>query len=148
MFKNIPNGYNEAFNEIIEDFKFFMKNNIKIIKKENKDIENYKIKKSRKEDKTEFYTKNIKIIFKDLNLDLKFEIERMYNSEKFELNINKYLFILFLDSYYKINKNFSYSRTSEIGNDLIYIKKDYFYFFYDKKSGHFLNNSDLINYFL
>ena len=58
MFKNVPDGYNEAFNEIIEDFKFFMKNNVEIIKKENKNIENYKIKKSRKEDKIELYTKN------------------------------------------------------------------------------------------
>ena len=146
MFKNVPDGYNEAFNEIIEDFKYFMKNNIEIIKKENKNIENYKIKKLRKEDKIELYTKNIKIIFKDLDLDLKFEIERKYNSEKFESNINKYLFSLFLEIYYKINKNFSYPRISEIGNNLIYIKKDYFYFFYDEKSGHFLNNSDLINY--
>ena len=71
MFKNVPDGYNEAFNEMIEDFKYFIKNNIEIIKKENKNIENYKIKKLRKEDRTEFYTKNIKIIFKDLNLDLK-----------------------------------------------------------------------------
>lgn len=33
MFKNVPDGYNEAFNEIIEDFKFFMKNNVEIIKR-------------------------------------------------------------------------------------------------------------------
>lgn len=146
MFKNVPDSYNETFNEIIEDFKYFMKNNIEIIKKENKNIENYKIKKLRKEDKIELYTKNIKIIFKDLDLDLKFEIERMYKSEKFELNIKKCLFSLFINIYYKINKNFSYPRNSEIGNNLFYIKKDYFYFFYDEKSGHFLNNSDLINY--
>ena len=147
MFKNVPDGYNESFNKIIEDFKYFMKNNIEIIKKENKNIENYKIKKLRKEDKIELYTKNIKIIFKDLDLDLKFKIERLYkNNEKFESNIKKYIFSLFLDIYYKINKKFSYSRMSDIGNNLIYIKKDYFFFFYDKKSGHFLNNSDLINY--
>ena len=132
MFKNVPDGYNESFNKIIEDFKYFMKNNIEIIKKENKNIENYKIKKLRNEVKIEFYTKNIKIFFKDLGTDLKYNIERMYMSEKFELNINKCLFSLFLDIYYKINKNFSYPRNSEIGNNLIYIKKDYFYFFYDK----------------
>ena len=137
MFKNVPDGYNEAFNEIIEDFKYFMKNNIEIIKKENKNIENYKIKKLRKEDKIELYTKNIKIIFKDLDLDLKFEIERMYMSEKFELNINKYLFSLFLNIYYRINKNLSYPRSSEIGKNLFYIKKDYFYFFMMKNLGIF-----------
>ena len=93
MFKNVPDGYNESFNKIIEDFKYFMKNNIEIIKKENKNIENYKIKKSREEDKIELYTKNIKIIFKDLDLDLKFKIERLYkNNEKFESNIKKYIF--------------------------------------------------------
>ena len=147
MFKNVPDGYNEAFYRIIEDFKYFMKNNIEIIKKENKNIENYKIKKLRKEDKIEFYTKNIKIIFKDLGSDLKYDIERMYkNNKKFELNIKKCLFSLFINISYKINKNLSYPRSSEIGNDQIYIKKDYFYFFYDEKSGHFLNNSDLINY--
>lgn len=67
MFKNVPDGYNETFGKIIEDFNFFMKNNIEIIKKENKNIENYKIKSSRKEYKIELYTKNIKIIFKDLS---------------------------------------------------------------------------------
>ena len=148
MFKNVPDGYNEAFNEMIEDFKYFIKNNIEIIKKENKNIENYKIKKLRKEDRTEFYTKNIKIIFKDLNLDLKYNIERMYNNnEKFESNIKKCLFLLFLNIYYKINKNLSSLRNSEIVNNLFYIEKNYFYFFYDEKSGHFLNNSDLINYY-
>lgn len=33
MFKNVPDGYNETFSKIIEDFNFFMKNNIEIIKK-------------------------------------------------------------------------------------------------------------------
>ena len=98
MFKNVPDGYNETFSKIIEDFNFFMKNNIEIIKKENKNIENYKIKQSRKKDEIEFNTKNIKIIFKDLDYISKYEIERMYNENKnFESNIKHCLFLLFLN---------------------------------------------------
>ena len=95
-------------------------------KEERQKLDSEFNKLERKEDKIELYTKNIKIIFKDLNINSKFEIERMYMNEKFELNINKYLFLLFLNIYYKINKNLSYPRSSEIGNNLIYIKKDYF----------------------
>ena len=152
MFKNVPDGYNEAFNKIIENFKYFMKNNIEIIKKENKNIENYKIKKSKKEDKIELYTKNIKIIFKDLNYISKYEIERMYNENKnFESNIKHCLFLLFLNIYYKINKDFNYLKNEETkkNNSLFCIENKlfHFYYFYDKKSGHFLNNSNLINFF-
>lgn len=152
MFKNVPDGYNETFNKIIEDFNFFMKNNVEIIKKENKNIENYKIKKSRKKDEIEFYTKNIKIIFKDLDCLSKYEIERMYNENKnFESNIKRCLFLLFLNIYYKINKDFSYLKNEEAkkNNSLLCIENIFFhfYYFYDKKSGHFLNNSNLINFF-
>ena len=31
MFKNVPDGYNGVFYKIIEDFKYFMKNNKEII---------------------------------------------------------------------------------------------------------------------
>ena len=152
MFKNVPDGYNEAFSKIIEDFKYFMKNNIEIIKKENKNIENYKIKKSRKEDRIELYTKNMKIIFKDLDYISKYEIEKIYNENKnFESNIKHCLFLLFLNIYYKINNNFCYPRIEEIKkhNSLLCIKNKlfHFYYFYDKKSGHFLNNNNLINFF-
>lgn len=152
MFKNVPDGYNETFSKIIEDFNFFMKNNIEIIKKENKNIENYKIKQSRKKDEIEFYTKNIKIIFKDLDYISKYEIERMYNENKnFESNIKHCLFLLFLNIYYKINKDFNYLKNEEAkkNNSLLYIENKlfHFYYFYDKKSGHFLNNSNLINFF-
>ena len=152
MFKNVPDGYNETFSKIIEDFNFFMKNNIEIIKKENKNIENYKIKQSRKKDEIEFYTKNIKIIFKDLDYISKYEIERMYNENKnFESNIKHCLFLLFLNIYYKINKDFNYLKNEEAkkNNSLLCIENKLFrfYYFYDKKSGHFLNNSNLINFF-
>ena len=152
MFKNVPDGYNETFSKIIEDFNFFMKNNIEIIKKENKNIENYKIKQSRKKDEIEFYTKNIKIIFKDLDYISKYEIERMYNENKnFESNIKHCLFLLFLNIYYKINKDFNYLKNEEAkkNNSLLCIENKlfHFYYFYDKKSGHFLNNSNLINFF-
>lgn len=152
MFKNVPDGYNETFSKIIEDFNFFMKNNIEIIKKENKNIENYKIKQSRKKDEIEFYTKNIKIIFKDLDYISKYEIERMYNENKnFESNIKHCLFLLFLNIYYKINKDFNYIKNEEAkkNNSLLCIENKlfHFYYFYDKKSGHFLNNSNLINFF-
>jgi len=36
MFKNVPDGYNETFNKIIEDFNFFMKNNPSTVSKEFK----------------------------------------------------------------------------------------------------------------
>ena len=152
MFKNVPDGYNETFNKIVEDFNFFMKNNIEIIKKKNKNIENYKIKTSRKEYKIEFYTKNMKITFKDLDCVSKYEIERIYNeNENFESNINKCLFILFLNIYYKINNNFCYEKIEKIKNhnSLLCIGNElfHFYYFYDQKSGHFLNNSNLINFF-
>ena len=152
MFKNVPDGYNETFNKIIENFNFFMKNNVEIIKKENKNIENYKIKKSRKKDEIEFYTKNIKIIFKDLDYLSKYEIERMYNENKnFESNIKNCLFLLFLNIYYKINDNFHCARNeiTKNHNSLLCIENKLFnfYYFYDKKSGHFLNNSNLINFF-
>ena len=142
MFKNVPDGYNETFSKIIEDFNFFMKNN----------IENYKIKQSRKKDEIEFYTKNIKIIFKDLDYISKYEIERMYNENKnFESNIKHCLFLLFLNIYYKINKDFNYLKNEEAkkNNSLLCIENKlfHFYYFYDKKSGHFLNNSNLINFF-
>lgn len=152
MFKNVPNGYNEAFGKIIEDFNFFMKNNIEIIKKENKNIENYKIKSSRKEYKIELYTKNMKIIFKDLSYISKYEIEGMYNeNENFESNIKRCLFLLFLNIYYKRNEDFSHLRIEETKNhnSIFCIENKLFHFcyFYDKKSGHFLNNSNLINFF-
>lgn len=152
MFKNVPDGYNETFGKIIEDFNFFMKNNIEIIKKENKNIENYKIKQSRKKNEIELYAKNIKIIFKDLNYISKYEIERMYNeNEHFESNIKRCLFLLFLNIYYKINKDFNYLKKEEVknNNSLLCIENKlfHFYYFYDKKSGHFLNNSNLINFF-
>ena len=152
MFKNVPDGYNETFGKIIEDFNFFMKNNVEIIKKENKNIENYKIKQSRKKYEIEFNTKNIKIIFKDLDCISKYEIERMYNENKnFESNIKHCLFLLFLNIYYKINKDFSYLKNEETkkNNSLLCIENKlfHFYYFYDKKSGHFLNNSNLINFF-
>jgi len=106
MFKNVPDGYNETFSKIIEDFNFFMKNNIEIIKKENKNIENY---------------------------------------------IKHCLFLLFLNIYYKINKDFNYLKNEETkkNNSLLCIENKlfHFYYFYDKKSGHFLNNSNLINFF-
>lgn len=152
MFKNVPDGYNETFGKIIEDFNFFMKNNIEIIKKENKNIENYKIKQSRKKNEIELYAKNIKIIFKDLSYISKYEIERMYNeNEHFESNIKRCLFLLFLNIYYKINKDFNYLKKEEVknNNSLLCIENKlfHFYYFYDKKSGHFLNNSNLINFF-
>lgn len=151
MFKNVPDGYNETFSKIIEDFNFFMKNNIEIIKKENKNIENYKIKKSRKKNEIELYTKNIKIIFKDLDYISKYEIERMYNKNKnFESNIKRFLFLLFLNIYYKMNNDFYYVRNEKTNdNNLLCIKNKlfHFYYFYDEKSGHFLNNSNLINFF-
>ena len=152
MFKNVPDGYNEAFGKIIEDFNFFMKNNIEIIKKENKNIENYKIKSSRKEYKIELYTKNMKIIFKDLSYISKYEIEGMYNeNENFESNIKRCLFLLFLNIYYKKNEDFSHLRIEETKNhnSIFCIENKLFHFcyFYDKKSGHFLNNSNLINFF-
>ena len=152
MFKNVPDGYNETFGKIIEDFNFFMKNNIEIIKKENKNIENYKIKQSRKKNEIELYAKNIKIIFKDLSYISKYEIEGMYNeNEHFESNIKRCLFLLFLNIYYKINKDFNYLKKEEVknNNSLLCIENKlfHFYYFYDKKSGHFLNNSNLINFF-
>ena len=76
----------------------------------------------------------------------------MYNENKnFESNIKHCLFLLFLNIYYKINKDFNYLKNEETkkNNSLLCIENKlfHFYYFYDKKSGHFLNNSNLINFF-
>lgn len=94
----------------------------------------------------------MKIIFKDLDYISKYEIERMYNeNENFESNIKRCLFLLFLNIYYKINKDFNYLKNEETkkNNNLLCVENKlfHFYYFYDKKSGHFLNNSNLINFF-